>query len=135
MAKPRTTTVINAEELHGEVTPDVDLISAAPDDWEFETIIEESPTGVVFDTVGDVFIGRYVDRVTITPDSGKDPFDLFRFRGRDGELYAVNPSGKLDTGMAAVKTDQWVRITLIKLIPSNKGNDFKDFRVEVRTNS
>jgi len=135
MAKPKTQTVINPEELNGEVSPDIDLISSAPDDWEFETIIEESPTHVVFDSVGDVFIGQFVDRVTIVPETaGKDPFDLFRFRGRDGELYAVNPSGKLDKGMEAVKAGEWVRLTLIRFIPSTKGNDFKDFRVEVKTN-
>lgn len=139
MAKPRTQQVVDAQELHGEVTPDVDLVSTAPDDWEFKTVIEESPTGVVFDTVGDVFIGQFVDRITITPDKpekgeAKDPFDLFRFRGRDGELYAINPSGKLDRGMSVVNAGDWVRITLIKLIPSSKGNDFKDFRVEVKSN-
>ncbi len=135
MAKPKTQTVINPEELNDEVTPDTDLISTAPEDWQFETVVEESPTHVVFDTVGDVFIGQYVDRITITPETaGKDPFDLFTFRGRDGELYAVNPSGKLDKGMDVVKPGDWVRLTLTKFIPSNKGNDFKDFRVEVRKN-
>lgn len=138
----KTKPVENVEELNGEVSPDVDLVSTAPDDWEFNTIVEESPTGVIFDTVGDVFIGQFLDRVTIEHDvpvskehpEGKSEFDLFRFRGRDGVLYAVNPSGKLDRGMGAVKSGDWVRITLIKFIPSAKGNDFKDFRVEVRTN-
>jgi len=130
----KRTAVINPEEMADEVMPDTSLVSAAPDDWEFETIIEESPTHVVFDTEGDVFVGQYVDRVTIEPESGKDPFDLFRFRGRDGELYAVNPSGKLDKGMSAVKAGDWVRLTLIKFIPSTKGNPFKDFRVEVKKN-
>lgn len=133
---PKTQTVIDPEDMREEVLPDVDLISTAPDDWEFETVIEESPTQVIFDTEGDRFIGQFVDRVTITPETaGKEPFDLFRFRGQDGELYAINPSGKLDKGMSVVKTGDWVRITLIKFIPSNKGNDFKDFRVEVRKNT
>ena len=128
-------TAINPEQMAEDITPDIDLVSTAPDDWEFETVIEESPTHVVFDTIGDVFIGQYVNRVTIEPTTpGKDPFDLFTFRGRDGELYAVNPSGKLDQGMVRVKAGDWVRITLIKFIPSTKGNDFKDFRVEVKKN-
>jgi hypothetical protein len=131
----RKQTAINTEDLNEEATaPNVDVLSTAPDDWEFETIIEESPTGIVFDTVGDCFIGQYLDRVTIEPENGKDPFDLFRFRGFDGGLYAVNPSGKLDKGMSTVKEGDWVRITLIKFIPSNKGNDFKDFRVEIKKN-
>lgn len=133
-AMARRTTVISEEEMTPDVTPDSDLVTKAPDDWEFETVIEESPTHVIFDEVGDVFVGQFVDRVTITPDNKDiEPFDLFRFRGRDGELYAVNTSSKLDKGMDKVKPDSWVRITLIKTIPSRKGNDFKDFRVEVKT--
>lgn len=137
MGKPRTTAVVEPEQMAEEIQPDMDLISVAPEDWEFETVIEESPTHVTFDTIGDVFIGQFVDRITITPEKpekgeAKDPFDLFRFRGRDGVLYAVNPSGKLDKGMDAVNKGDWVRITLVQLIPSNKGNDFKDLRVEVR---
>lgn len=142
--KPQTRNVVNPEEMaaNGEVMPDVDMVSTAPDDWEFETVIEESPTHVIFDTPGDVFVGQFVERITITPENPpgidpdsklyKSPFDLFTFRGRDGVLYAINPSGKLDKAMDVVKPGDWTRITLVKHIPSSKGNDFKDFRVEVR---
>jgi len=135
MAKaPKTQIVGTPEEMNGEVTPeDLSLISEAPADWEFETVIEESPTHVLFDTAGDRFVGQFIDRVTITPDRADiEPFDLFRFRGQDGELYAINTSGKLDKGMHVVNAGDWVRITLMKLLPSNKGNDFKDFKVEVK---
>lgn len=139
----RKTTPVNPEEMNPNVDPDIDLVSTAPDDWEFETVVDESPTHVVFDTVGDVFIGRFIARVTITHEvpvdkdhpEGINSFDLFTFRGRDEELYAVNTSGKLDKGMAEVKEGDWVRLTLTKFIPSKKGNDFKDFRVEVRRNA
>lgn len=138
----RKTTVVEPEQMAEEVNPDIDMVSTAPDDWEFETVVEESPTHVVFDTVGDVFIGQFQARITIThevpvdkdhPD-GINAFDLFTFRGQDGELYAVNTSGKLDKGMEKVSEGDWVRLTLTKFIPSKKGNDFKDFRVEVRRN-
>jgi len=141
MAKPRTQTVVDPQEMAGEVMPDdMDLISTAPEDWEFETVAEESPTHVLFDTVGDVFIGQYQARITIEHTvpvdkdhpEGINRFDLFTFRGRDGVLYAVNTSGKLDEAMKEVDSGQWVRLTLIKFIPSKKGNDFKDFRVEVK---
>jgi len=142
MAKPRTQTVVNPEELNGEVNPDIDLISSAPEDWEFETVAEESPTHVLFDTVGDVFVGQFKGRITIEHTvpvdkehpNGVNTFDLFTFRGQDGELYAVNTSGKLDDAMSVVKEGAWVRLTLVKFIPSKKGNDFKDFRVEVKKN-
>lgn len=114
-----------------------DLISTAPDEWEFETVVEESPTMVVFDTIGDVFIGQYVGTEHIDPNNGKDePFDRYNFRGRDGELYAVNKSYKLAQAMEDkdIQPETWVRITYIKDIPTDrKLNPMKDFRIDVRT--
>lgn len=142
---PATKPVTDENELAPEVMPDDDtaILTEAPDDWEFETVIEESPTHVIFNKIGDRFIGQFVGRVTVTPENPPDldpssklykaPFDLFHFRGQDGELYAVNTSGKLDKQFdELVKPNDWVRLTLIKTIASSKGNDFKDFRVEVR---
>lgn len=111
--------------------PNAELLSTAPDDWEFETIADESPMRVVFDTLGDVFIGRYVGKDHITPEN-EDPFDLFTFRGRDEKLYAVNTSYKLVEAMEKVQAGQWVRLTYVKDIPSKKGNPMKDFKVDVK---
>lgn len=113
---------------------DEDLISNAPSDWEFETVTEESPTLVEFDTIGDIFIGQYVGVEHIDPKNEKDePFDRFNFRGRDGDLYALNQSYKLEMAMEKIEPGQWVRVTYIKDIPTGrKLNPMKDFRVDVK---
>lgn len=110
------------------------LVSEAPDEWEFETLVEESPTMVIFDTVGDVFVGQYVGIEHIDPDNGKDePFDRFNFRARDGELYALNSSYQLVDALKKVDPGTWVRVTYIKDIPTKRGlNPMKDFRIDVR---
>jgi len=112
-------------------------VSTAPADWEFETVVEESPTTIVFDTIGDIFIGQYVgtDHIELPLDKdGKDQsFDRYTFRGRDGELYAINKSYKLESGMDKVEAGQWVRFTYMKDIPTARGlQPMKDFRIDIR---
>lgn len=119
--------------------PDVDpmLVTTAPDDWEFETVVEESPTKVIFDTIGDVFIGQYVGPLHIErePDKeGRDQsFTLYTFRARDNGLYALNESYQIEEAMKSVEAGQWVRVTYMKDIDTARGqNPMKDFRVDIR---
>jgi hypothetical protein len=125
-----------AKPVVSEPEVDTELLTTAPDDWEFETVSDESPTRVIFDTPGDTFIGQYqgIEHIEQPPDDrGVDQsFDLHTFRGRDGSLYAVNDSYKMKTAMADIKPDTWVRLTYVKDIPSNKGNPMKDIKVEAR---
>lgn len=108
-------------------------VSSVPSDWEFETVSAESAARVVFDTIGDVFVGQYVQEQTITPENGDEPFDLYIFTGRDGNSYSINKSWKIAQAMDDVKPDEWVRITYVKDIETKRGlNPMKDFKVEVR---
>jgi len=124
-----------AKNVVEEENPDV---STVPDDWEFETIAEESATGIVFDTIGDQFVGQYkgvehIDPGTVDGDGKSKAFSRFLFMGRDGKPYAVPQSFKLNAAMEDVEDDQWVRITYVKDIPTGRDlNPMKDFRVEVR---
>jgi len=122
-----------------EPEPDVDetLLTTAPEDWEWETIAEQSATRVLFDTIGDTFIGQYegMDHIEQEPDAnGQDQsFDLYVFRGRDGNRYSVNTSYRLNEAMAKVSPSDWVRIVYVADIPtSRKLQPMKDFRVDVR---
>jgi hypothetical protein len=119
-----------AESTVDESTVDV----SAPDEWEFDTLVEESPTMIIFDEIGDVFVGQYVGVEHIDPDNGKDePFDRFNFRARDGKLYGVNQSYQLVNAMEKVEPGQWIRITYAKDIPTKRGlNPMKDFKIDVR---
>lgn len=114
--------------------PVIGGVQESPEGWEWTTVAEESPTRIIFDTIGDQFIGQYIGIEHIEPDNGKDePFDLYLFRGRDGELYAINKSYKLAQAMEKVSEGDWVRITYIKDIDTGRNlNPLKDFRVDVR---
>lgn len=119
-----------------ETTPDV---SSVPEEWEFETIAEESATVVIFDTIGDQFVGQYkgiehIDPGTVDPETGKsNAFDRFLFIGRDNNPYAIPMSYKLKDALEDVEHGRWVRITYVKDIPTGrKLNDMKDFKVEVK---
>ena len=129
--------VVTADRMpDGTDTPD------NPDNWQWETVQEESATRVIFDTIGDEFIGQYKGSEHITPaNAGQldadgetiEEFDLFRYIGRNNEPYAINASYSLVTAMEKVKVDEWVRITYTKDLPTKRGlNPMKDFRVDVR---
>ena len=128
----RTTPVSTVDDQESTVD-----VSTTPEGWEWETVVDESPTLVIFDTVGDVFIGQYKGEEHIDQpvnEKGEDQsFDRYIFRGTDGQPYAINKSYKLAEAMSKVDTEDWCRITYVKDIPTNrKLNPLKDFRVDVR---
>lgn len=102
--------------------------------WEWDTIAEESAITVVFDTIGDEFVGQYAGEEHIDPANGKDePFDRYTFRDGKGVLFALNQSYKLLEAMKEVQPGQWVRITYVKDIPTGRNlQPMKDFRVQVK---
>jgi hypothetical protein len=109
----------------------------SPEGWEWDTVVEGVPARVVFDTIGDNFIGQFIGRekVELEPAAdGSDPsFELFLFRGRDGDRYAVNVSYALEEGMQKVQEGQWCRLTYVKDIKTGRNlNPMKDFKVDVR---
>jgi hypothetical protein len=118
---------INANAEDAYVVPEFD-------EKEWDTVEEASPTLVLFDTVGDVFIGQYKGIETITPEKTEDePFDRFIFTDRNGNRYAINVSFKLEKAMSKVTIDQWTRITYVGDIPTGrKLNPMKDFKVDVK---
>jgi len=131
-AKPKQET---AFEAYKDVMPN----EPAPADWDFETVADESPTTVIFDTIGDVFLGLYkgtehIVTGKIDAETGKpEEFDRFVFKGRNGELYSINQSYKLDATFEDIKPETWVRITYVKDIPTaRKLSPLKDFKVDVR---
>ena len=121
-------------------TPEFDEnadVTASPEDWNWETVAKEAPTKIIFDTIGDVFVGKYVGKEHIErePDAeGKDrSFWLHKFEGRDGDVYSVNDSFDLNEKMAEDMIGKWVRLTYLKDVKTERGlNAMKSFRVDVR---
>ena len=97
----------------------------------WETVAEESPTVVLFNTVGDQLVGFYVGEDHIAPENGEE-FDRYVFNSSTGPV-AVNKSYKLEEAMQKVQPGDFCRITYVKEIPTKRGlNPLKDFRVEVK---
>lgn len=113
--------------------------AAKTDEWT--TIQEESPSVLVFDAIGDQFIGRYIGPEEVTPE-GDDPFTRYTFRAEgnpeatgllDGTLVAINSSWRMESAMSKAQAGELCRITYIKDIPTKRGlNPMKDFRVDVK---
>jgi hypothetical protein len=103
----------------------------SPDEWEFETVSEEFPTRVIFDTIGDEFIGKYLRTDRVEANNG-DKFNVYLFDGTDGDRYSVSDNARLRPAMAKVKPGRWCRIVYIADIPTSQDNPMKDFRVDVR---
>lgn len=129
--KPMVNTTATAVEPE-DVEIDESLLTEAPEDWEFDTVTDETPTRIVMDTVGDRFIGEYLGMEHVTPPDGGEEFDMFVFRGRDGNLYSLNTSYKLKNAFEDIAEGVWVRVTFVKEIPVKKGNPMKDYKVDVK---
>lgn len=117
-----------------KATTNTPIPSANADEWEWENVVEASPSRVIFDTIGDEFIGQFIGEEEIDPGTGEeDVFSLYLFRGRDGELYGINKSYKLAQAMDKIEPGSWVKIQYVKDINTGRGlNPMKDFRIDVR---
>lgn len=118
---------------------DYQLLTTAPDDWDFETVTDESPTRVKFTTFGDTVILQYVrkDHIEQEPDrDGKDQsFDLLIWNGRDGKPYSLNPTYKLTQAMEIVQPGDWCRLTYVKDVETKRGlQPMQDIKVERKSN-
>ena len=116
---------------------DMTLLTTAPEEWEFETVIDEVPTRIKFETPGESVILQYVRKEHVDQPvdrEGKDQsFDLLIWKGRDGKPYSLNVSYKLDQAMEFVKPEDWCRLTYVKDVPTARNqNPMQDIKVERR---
>lgn len=123
--------------IEGAEGIDVALVTTAPDDWEFETVVDRVPTQIEFTTIGDQFVGQYLRKDHITPDPSTkvEPFDLLIFEARDGNPYSISPTYKLEAAIEEkkLKPNDWVRLRYVADIETRRGlNPMKDIMVEIR---
>jgi hypothetical protein len=118
--------------------------AASNDGWT--TIQEESPSVLLFETLGDTFIGRYIGVEEVKPEGldsegkPKEEFSRYTFRAEgngeaipDGTLVAINSSWRMNSAMEKVQPGDLTRIQYVKDIPTGrKLNPLKDFRVDVK---
>lgn len=120
-----------------EVDVNLEMVTTAPDDWEFETHTDQTPTMVEMETPGDTFVGKFVEWRHIVPEKGGDEFDLIIFEGRDGNPYSLSPSYKLarafDPSMSgAIPADTWCKITLVQMLDTGAKQPMKDYKIQTR---
>lgn len=106
----------------------------SPEEWD--TIERGAPIQVVFDTIGDEFVGMYLGNQEITiPDPKPGENESFRqdqFEGKDGELYAINPGYQLKQVLDRVPINAWVRITYKRDVDTGQPAPMRSFQVDVR---
>lgn len=134
----RKTNAVNADVEPVEEV-DMEMLTTAPDDWEFETVSDEIPTRINFTDVGDSVVLQYNKEIYVEQEPDKDGKDqsfwLYLWVGRDGRPYSINKSWKLEQAMkdGAISKDDWCRLTFVKELETSRGlNAMKDIKVEKR---
>lgn len=134
MAKTDTAAPAKEEKpLEGTVIP-----ASAPEEWV--TVDEGAPTMVSLDTVGDVFVGRYIGMVEIVNPNDNETWKQYRFHMEDthggdftvGELVGINGTYSLDSAMPKVPEGALVRLENMKEIPTKKGNPMHSYKVQYK---
>lgn len=126
------------QETTQEIALPVDPVMAAFDASavQWETAVPETGDQIVFDTIGDQFIGLYLGMRSVTveeKDGRESEFKVLMFTGVDGKPYQINAGWKLESAFesAAVPERAIVRITYVKDVDTGRNDPMKDYRVEV----
>lgn len=114
---------------------DAEMAAFNAETVQWETAVPETGDQIVFDTIGDVFIGLYLGSrvVTVMEKDKEEEFTILMFTGTDGKPYQVNAGWKLGSAFdsAAVSVKDIVRITYVKDVDTGRKDPMKDYRVEV----
>lgn len=123
------------------------MAKQAPESEEWVTHTEETPDQIVFDTIGDFFVGTFTGTNEIdTVDKNDKPvnFTQLLFRGEQagnansgekedlgGGPYVINAGHQLRTAFEKIKPETRTRITFVKEINVGQPTPMKDFRIDV----
>lgn len=115
--------------------------------YEWNTVHVEAADQIVFDTVGDLYIGIYAGHEIIYPDPEKDPTKWFvqlkwtdpegaKFTNAGYELRNAYTETRYDDASLPVVTDKiaigsMTRNELKKLVDVDQASEMKSFRVDV----
>lgn len=106
------------------------MIMTASGDGGWTVVSDESPIKVVFDEIGDVFIGTFEGSQELKSKDDQ-PFTMWLFR-HEGDLYGIQDSHKLRIGLSQVEKGREVRIEYVKDVEVGRPQPMKDFRISVR---
>ena len=115
--------------------------------FEWDNVHEEAPDQLVFDTLGDKYVGEYSghDLIYPTPDDPSKWFIQLRFRDMDGtkvtnagyELrtayvnVTVDDAGMVVAHEDKIPTGSITRTELVKLVDVDQASPMKSYRVDI----
>lgn len=111
--------------------------SKAPETtWTTVSTGEAEPeTKIVFDSIGDEFVGVYLGMRVVDPqDITEKPYQQARFQGvgsDEGTVYFTNAGFSLRAGLRDVRKGSLVRLTWESELDTGQSSPMKVFRVEV----
>lgn len=112
--------------------------TTSEDEWT--TVIDETPTRVVWENPGEQFIGVYVGHLIVNDEKMDEKYDYVLFRGTNGVLYSMSNSYKLRESFGDGLTEESgpvteglkVRLRYVKDVPMQTGrNPMRDIAVDV----
>lgn len=131
-------TAAKTPAVTSEFEPNAD-VTEVPNDWNWDTVREEVPTGILFDKQGESFVGQFVEKRHVEREPSADgtdqSFDIYIFTGRDTKPYSLSNSYALDEtyDKGLMKAGDWCRIEYVKDVKTGRGlNDMKDLRIQIR---
>lgn len=131
-----------AEVVEAEIVNDSQVMGYDATQFDWETVHTEAPDQIVFEHVGDTFIGEYLGQEEIrwTPTTGKDAgveqsFIQLKFRVHDRH-YVVNAGYDLLKAYEGIPSKTITRTELKTLVDVGQQSPMKSYRVDqARANS
>lgn len=103
------------------------------DGWVTVSEPEVDETKIVFDTIGDEFIGTYLGMRSIVNEDGK--FTQLRFKGigeAEGEIFFTNANYSLNKSFTKVRPGRVVRVTFVEEKDTGQDSPMRIFQVDVK---
>jgi hypothetical protein len=102
------------------------------EDFEWENIHEEAPDQLVFDTLGDTYIGEYLGMDLIEfEDRAGQPQEFWQLRFRDGNgVKVLNAGYELRETYKEIPTGTITRTQLMKFVDVGQQSPMKSYRVD-----
>jgi hypothetical protein len=108
-----------------------EVVGYDPAAFEWDLQHEESPEQIVFDTIGDEYVGLYLGAEVITFEDKKgdsQSFTQHRFRDPGG-ITVINGGYELNAELAKITPDTMIRIKLMKLVDVGQNDPMKSYRI------
>jgi hypothetical protein len=116
-----------------EIVEDVESQTAGYDPAAFEWDLqhEESPDQIIFNAVGDEYVGLLIGSEDITFEDKKGESQTFtQWRFRDpGGITVINGGYELNVELSKVPVESMVRIRLMKLVDVGQNDPMKSYRI------